>query len=133
MAQTWVELTLILTRAVGSYNSGPTDDGTLKSRSTIPRSKMSHPELNISYIAGLKDHCGLQMASEVTVDLSELGRSPIYKPTTSGNSPTLFPGQQGNYENQYCHNGPVESKCSFVVITLCNYEIITPSPLGLWV
>ena len=73
MAQTWVELTLILTRAVGSYSSGPTDDGTLKSRSTIPRSKMIHPVLNISYIAGLKDHCGLQMASEVTVDLSKLG------------------------------------------------------------
>ena len=89
MAQTWVELTLILTRAVGSYSSGPTDDGTLKSRSTIPRSKMSHPVLNISYIAGLKDHCGLQMASEVTVDLSKLPRrrSPIYKPTNFGKFP----------------------------------------------
>ena len=43
------------------------------------------------------------------------------------------PGQPGHYENQYCHNGPVESKYSFVVVTLCNYEIITPSPLGLWV
>ena len=49
----------------------------------------NHPVLNISYIAGLKDHCGLQMAFEVTVDLSKLGRSLIYKPTTSGNSPTL--------------------------------------------
>ena len=26
MAQTWVELTLILTRAVGSYSNGPTDE-----------------------------------------------------------------------------------------------------------
>ena len=55
----------------GSYSSGPTDDGTFKSGSTIPRSKMIHPVLNISYIAGLKDHCGLQMASEVTVDLRQ--------------------------------------------------------------
>ena len=35
-----------------------------------------------------------------------------------------------HYENQYFHNGPVGLKCS---IELCNYEIITPSPLGLWV
>ena len=91
MAQTWVELTLILTRAVGSYSSGPTDDGTLKSRSTIPRSKMGHTVLNISYIAGLKDHCGLQMASEVTVDLSKLGRSPFYKATTSGGKKNYRP------------------------------------------
>ena len=97
MAQTWVELTLILTRAGGSYSNGPTDAGTLKSRSTIPRSKMGHPVLNISYSAGLKDHCGLHMAPEVEVDLSELGRSPIYKPTTSGNSPTLCITYRGGH------------------------------------